>query len=89
MNKKTKKHKHSIHHRRHKRRYSHNHSIHHTKKTYKRTYRKRREISIVPGSKSVPVFTAPNKQKEEMILVNVKQPSGNIIPGLRDYMKNM
>ena len=85
MNKKTKKHKHSVHHKRHKRRYSHKHSVHHRR----RTYRKRREISVVPGSKSIPMFTAPNKQKGEIIPVNIKQPSGNIIPGLRDYMKNM
>lgn len=85
MSIKTKKHKHSAHHRRYKRRYSHKHSIHHLKKTYK----KRREVSLVPGTKSIPIFTAPNKQKGQKIPVNIKQPSGNIIPGLRDYMKNM
>lgn len=68
------KHKHSLHHRRYKRRYSHKHSLHHKNK--KRLSRK-------------VLFTTPNKQKSEMILVNVNQPSGNIIPGLRDFMKNM
>jgi len=85
MNKKTKKHKHSSHHKRNKRRYSHKHSIHHRR----RTYRKRREISVVPGSKSIPMFTAPKKQNSEIIPVNIKQPAGNIVPGLREFMKNM
>lgn len=85
MSRKTKKHKHSIHHKRHKRRYSHSHSMHHNRKTH----RKRREISVVPGSKSIPMFTAPNKSRDEMISVNVKQSFGNIVPGLRNYMKNM
>jgi hypothetical protein len=89
MSIKTKKHKHSVHHRRRKRRYSHNHSLHHQKKTHKRINRKRREISAIPGTKSIPIFTTPNKQYNEMIPVNIKQPQGNIIPGLRDYMKNM
>lgn len=88
MSRKTKKHrhKHSVHHRRHKRRYSHGHSIHHRKKT---RIRKKQEISIIPGSKAVPIFTAPNKKNSELILVNVEQPTGNIVPGLRNYMKNM
>jgi hypothetical protein len=85
MAKKTKKHKHSAHHRRYKRRYSHKHSLHHRAKTR----RKRQEISVIPGSRSIPIFTAPNKQNSEIILVNARQPSGNIIPGLRNYMKNM
>jgi hypothetical protein len=85
MSRKTKKHRHSAHHRRHKRRYSHNHLTHHRAKTR----RKRREISIIPGSKSVPIFTAPNKKNSESILVNVEHTSGNIVPGLRNYMKNM
>ena len=83
MNKKTKKHKHSSHHKRNKRRYSHKHSIHHRRRN------KRREISIIPATKSIPIFTVSNKPKGETILVNIKQPSGNIIPGLRDYNKNM
>jgi hypothetical protein len=81
----TKKHKHSAHHKRRKRRYSHKHSKHHPKKTYK----KRRELTLVPGTKSIPIFTPPNKPKGQKIPVNIKQPFGNIIPGLRDYMKNM
>ena len=85
MSRKTKKHKHSVHHRRYKRRYKHNHSIHHRAKTRRR----KQEISIIPGSRSVPIFTAPNKKNSEMIPVNIKQPSGNIVPGLRNYMKNM
>lgn len=85
MNKKTKKHKHSSHHRHHKRRYNHKHSLHHRR----RTYRKRREFSFVPGSQSIPMFTFPDKQKGEKIPISIKQPMGNIVPGLRDYMKNM
>lgn len=89
MVKKTKKHKHSIHHRRYKRRYGHNHSIHHRAKTHKRLYRKRQEISIIPGAKSVPIFSPTNKQKSEIVLINVQNPEGNIIPGLRNYMKHV
>ncbi len=85
----TKTHKHSIHHRRHKRRYSHNHSLHHRAKTHKKLYRKHRKKSIIPGSKSVPIFSAPKKVKSESILINAQQPSVNIIPGLRNYMKNI
>lgn len=85
MSKKTKKHRHSTHHRRHKRRYKHSHSIHHRAKTR----RKKQEISIIPGSRSVPIFTLPNKKNSELILVNVEHTSGNIVPGLRNYMKKM
>lgn len=84
MSRKTKKHKHSVHHRRYKRRYNHSHSIHHRA----RTRRKKQAISIIPGSRSVPIFTAPNKKNSEIILVNVEHQSGNIVPGLRNYMKN-
>ena len=83
MGRKTKKHKHSQHHRRYKRRYKHNHSIHHRAKTR----RKKQEILIIPGSRSVPIFTPPNKKNSELILVNVEHTSGNIVPGLRNYMQ--
>jgi hypothetical protein len=88
MSKQTKKHRHSIHHRRRKRRYSHSHSIHHRAKTHKRLYRKSKEISVVTSNKVVPLFVSPDKQKTERIRVGA-QSEGNIIPGLRNYMKNM
>jgi hypothetical protein len=92
MSKKTKKHKHTIHHRRIKRRYNHAHSIHHPRKTLKKIHRKRREISIIPRTKSISTFTVlsnkPNP-RGEIISVNIKQSSGNIIQGLRDYNKHM
>lgn len=89
MSKKTKKrnHKHSKHHRRVKRRYNHSHSIHHHVKTKTHKRRRRKEISAMPGSKSVPIFSPPDKKKKEMIPVNIKQPSGSIVPGLRDFIK--
>ena len=92
MSKKTKKHiKHSEHHRRFKRRYKHSHSIHHRSKTRKRSYKynKRIEFSVVPGSKSVPIFSPPDKKKKELIPVNMRQSQGNIVVGLREYIKKV
>lgn len=70
---------------------------HHTKRHYtkrhrhtkKRLYRKRREFVIVPGSKSVPIFTAPQTKQANKVMMNEPSSTGNIIPGLRNYIKNM
>jgi len=77
--------------RRHKR-----HTKRHYKKHAKRHYtrrrhlhRKRREIQLVPGSKSVPIFSPPDKKKNTPILdshSNLNNDVG-IIPGLRNYLK--
>lgn len=83
---KTRKHRNYKKHRNHKKR-------HYTKRHNKHSYtrrKKHREFSIIPGSKSVPMFAAPNKKNSEVIIVSVEQePTGNIIPGLRNYIKNM
>jgi hypothetical protein len=61
------------------------------KRTYKkhRLYRKRREISIIPNAKSIPIFTAPEKKLPQAILINqtTNKQFGNIIPGLRELTK--
>lgn len=89
MKKYSKTHKHSIHHRRSKRRYNHNHSIHHRPRLNRR--RHSREISVisVPGSKSVSLFAPTNKKRADLIRIGEKQSIGNIVPGLRNYLKNI
>ncbi len=61
------------------------------RKTYKkrpkgtrRLYRKRRDILTLPGSKGIPLFSAPIHNKPSKIIVNSKRESGNMIPGLRN-----
>lgn len=92
-NKYSKKHKHSVHHRRSKRRYNHSHSIHHPSQVrrYRHRHRQSREISLVsvPGTKSVSLFTSTNKKNPELIRIGEKQSMGNIVPGLRTYLKNI
>jgi hypothetical protein len=67
----------------------------HTKKSHtkKRQYKKRHSISklvILPGSQGIPVFSAPiiNPAKKIYIESDHKE-SGNIIPGLRTYLRNI
>jgi len=54
--------------------------------THKRThlYRKRRQLSIIPNSNPVELFTAPEKTQTQVILVNQTNKQGNIIAGLRE-----
>jgi hypothetical protein len=76
----------------HSKRHGHSKRRVHSKRhghSKRRIYRKRRELVIIPGSKSVPIFTAPQKKDSHKIIVNDQNQSGNIIPGLRDYIKNM
>ena len=56
--------------------------------TRKKMYRKRREILLVPGAKGVPLFNNQKKTHMQEIVVNQynRQP-GNMIPGLREYLK--
>jgi hypothetical protein len=52
-------------------------------------YRKRREIRIIPGSKSVPLFSKPEKKTNTPIFNNFTDKRHiNMIPGLRNYLKN-
>ena len=68
----------------------------HTKRTGKHKYtkrrhlyRKRREIQIVPGSKSVPIFSPPDKKNNTPILDSSSNLNHevNLVPGLRNYLK--
>ena len=56
---------------------------HRKRHTRRKLYKKRRDILILPGSKGVPLFIAPEKISSQSILVNQRQ-SGNMIPGLRN-----
>lgn len=93
----SKNHKHSVHHRVSRRRYNHSHSKHHipSNKTrrHRHRHRRSREVSFVsiPGSKAVALFSATNKKRSELIRVEEgdNQSMGNIIPGLRNYLKNI
>ena len=49
-----------------------------------RLYRKRRDILTLPGSKGIPLFSAPIHNKPNKIMVNSKRESGNMIQGLRN-----
>ncbi len=46
-------------------------------------YRKRRDILVLPGSKGIPLFSLPIHNKPNIIMVNNRMESGNMIPGLR------
>jgi hypothetical protein len=75
------------------------HTKRHTKRHYKRhnkkhtkrhLYRKRREFQFVPGSKSVPIFSPPDKKRNTPILDSSNNDQNNhvgIIRGLRNYLK--
>ena len=58
---------------------------HKTNKRHRRhLYRKRRQIVSLPGSQSVPLFSAPEKKQTQRIYVNKSNGFGNMIPGLRN-----
>ena len=52
----------------------------------KRHYKKRRQITIISGSQSVPIFTKPPRKQSLKILVSTgdNKQFGSLIPGLRD-----
>ena len=94
--------RHSKSHKRHSKshkRHSKSHKIHsksHSKShkiqnyTHKRLHRKRRQLVLLPGSQSVPIFATPQKKYATKIAIDKEyNQSGNIISGLRDYIKNM
>ena len=52
-------------------------------------YRKRREIQSVPGARGVPIFSSPEKKNNTPILdINNLKDDVEIIPGLKNYLKN-
>lgn len=59
-----------------------------TKKTRRRLYRKRREIRLVPGSKSIPIFSSPEKKYNTPIIDSSEiSKDVSLVPGLRNYLK--
>jgi hypothetical protein len=76
---------------RHYKRHTKRHYKRHNKKHTKRhLYRKRREFEFVPGSKSVPIFSPPDKKRNTPILDSSNNDQNNhvgIIHGLRNYLK--
>ena len=52
----------------------------------KRHYKKRRQITIITDSQSVPIFTKPPRKQSLKILVSTgdNKQFGSLIPGLRD-----
>ena len=69
------------------------HKIHRTHKKYRHNkrhtrrhlYRKRRQIIPLPGSKGVPIFSIPEKNNSQKIIINQSnKQSGNMIPGSRN-----
>ena len=72
-------------HKRHIKKYrTHKKHVTHKRHTRRHLYRKRREIVTLPGSKGMPLFSAPINNKPNKIMVNSKRESGNMIPGLRN-----
>jgi hypothetical protein len=72
--------RHNYTHKRHSKRHNKSHKRH----------RKRRQIVLLPGSQSIPIFTTPQKKYATKIAIDKEHnQSGNIISGLRDYIKNM
>ena len=71
-----------IHHKRHTKR----HYKRHTKRHYKKRHM---HIKLIPGSKSVPIFSPPEKKNNTPILDshNDQHDDVGIIPGLRNYLK--
>lgn len=77
MSKKTK--------RSHKRHKTHKRNKKHRRHTRRHLYRKRREILTLPGSQGIPLFSAPEKNQTQRILINKSNKQlGNMIPGLRN-----
>lgn len=76
--------------RRHKRHRTYKkHRIHKKHKTHRRhtrryLYRKNRQIFNIPGSQGVPLFSVPEKNNLQKILINQSKQSGNMIIGLRN-----
>ena len=76
-----------------KKRHYTNKKRHYTNKkrhSKKHLYRKRREFEFVPGSKSVPIFSPPDKKRNTPILDSSNNDQNNhvgIIRGLRNYLK--
>lgn len=68
-------------HRRHKTHKKHRVNKRHTRR---HLYRKRRQIMTLPGSQGLPLFSAPEKNNVQKILVNKQNSSGNMILGLRN-----
>ena len=75
-------------HKRHRTNKRHNKSkkhITHTRRHIRRhLYRKRRQIVSLPGSQSVPLFSAPEKKQTQRIFVNKSNSFGNMIKGMRN-----
>lgn len=65
------------------------HKTHKRNKRYKKhktkhLYRKQRQIVTFPGSQGLPLFSVPQKNYVQKILINPHKQSGNMIPGLRN-----
>lgn len=60
-------------------------------KTQKRHYTKRiykhKEFTPIPGSQSIPIFSKPEKTQSNSIIIDRQQNYGNIITGLRNFLK--
>jgi hypothetical protein len=55
---------------------------HYTKKIYKH-----KEFRPIPGSQSITFFSKPDKQQSNSIIIDRQQNYGNIITGLRNFLK--
>ena len=47
-------------------------------------YRKQRQIMLLPESKGEPLFSPPEKLKQQAVTNNGNKEFGNMIPGLRN-----
>ena len=80
MNKRTKK----VKRHRSKRHYKKHSKIHNKRHSKRHLYRKRRQIMLLPESKGEPLFSPPEKLKQQVLTNNGNKEFGNMIPGLRN-----
>ena len=58
------------------------HKRHYTKRIYKH-----KEFTLIPGSQSIPMFSKPEKTQSSSVIINREQNYGNIITGMRNFLK--
>jgi hypothetical protein len=58
------------------------HKRHYTKRIYKH-----KEFTPILGSQSIPIFSKPDKTQSNSIIIDREQNYGNIITGLRNFLK--
>jgi hypothetical protein len=87
--KNTKKHRKTNHKKRKQYTRNNKHKItrHKNKRQYTKRSYKHNVITSIPRSQSIPIFTKPEKIHSTNIIINKEHNYGNIISGLRNFLK--